>query len=130
MGDRLAAVQESALGRYQQLSPYLPALFFTGGFFFDILTLGRIDNILNIISHGFFLVCTMTLVIMQITEVAPRVNAGVIEKAFFEYQNDAIHFMLGALLNAFVTHDFRCVQHQAKQDNKTQGVSDDSRHKN
>ena len=40
MGDRLAAVQESALNRYQQLSPYLPALFFTGGFFFDLLTPG------------------------------------------------------------------------------------------
>ena len=107
MGNRLAAVQESALNRYQQLSPYLPALFFTGGFFFDILTLGRIDNILNIISHGFFLVCTMALVIMQITEVTPRLNAGTFEKIFFSYQNDAIHFMLGALLNAFVIFYFK-----------------------
>ena len=106
-GKRLAAVQESALGHYRALSPYLPALFFTGGFFFDILTLGRIDNTLNIISHGFFLLCTMTLVIMQITEVAPRQNAGVLVKAFFDYQNEAIHFMLGALLNAFVIFYFK-----------------------
>jgi hypothetical protein len=107
MGERLAAVQESALSRYRQLSPYLPALFFSGGFFFDILTLGRIDNILNIISHGFFLVCSMILVIMQITEITPRQNAGVIEKALFDHQNDAIHFMLGALLNAFVIFYFK-----------------------
>ncbi len=103
----LDTAKEKALGHYKEISPYLPAIFFSGGFVFDMATLGRIDNIMNIISHGAFLFLTMGLLIFQIMEAKPRENANSIVKFFFEYQNDAIHFMLGALLNAFVIFYFK-----------------------
>ena len=103
----LDSVQERVIEQYKHLSPYLPAIFFIGGFFFDIATLGRIDNIMNIVSHGVYLACTMALLILQIIGYHPAPDSGKIKKYFFEYLNDAIHFMLGALLNAFVIFYFK-----------------------
>ena len=103
----LENTKEKALSHYKEISPYLPAAFFSGGFVFDMATLGRIDNIMNIVSHGAFLFLTMALLIFQIMDAKPRENSSSIVKFFFEYQNDAIHFMLGALLNAFVIFYFK-----------------------
>ncbi len=107
MISRLTQVQDATLNRVQEIKPYIPALFFAGGFVFDLFTLGRIDNILNIASHGFFLLLTLALIIMQILEINPPARPGRIAALFFRYQNDAIHFMLGALLNAFVIFYFK-----------------------
>ncbi|MBU0482744.1 MAG: DUF2914 domain-containing protein [Proteobacteria bacterium] len=87
--------------------PYLPALFFAGGFVFDLMTLGRIDNIMNILSHGLFLLLTMGALIAQILEVKAGENAKRFVVLIFTYQHDIIHFMLGALLNAFVIFYFK-----------------------
>jgi hypothetical protein len=107
MMSRLTQVQDAALNQFQEIKPYLPALFFAGGFVFDIFTLGRIDNILNIATHGFFLLLTLALLIMQILEITPPATPGRLVALFFQYRNDAIHFMLGALLNAFVIFYFK-----------------------
>lgn len=100
-------VKETALSHFQELSPYLPAIFFSGGFVFDMATLGRIDNMMNIVSHGGFLFCTLGLLISQIIGAQPGESAGKMSEFFFKYRNDAIHFMLGALLNAFVIFYFK-----------------------
>ena len=103
----LAALQESAKDHVQRIQPYLPAVFFAGGFVFDLFTLGRIDNIFNIISHGIYLALTLLVVILQINEVQPAEDAGALTRFFFKYKNEAAHFMLGALLNAFVIFYFK-----------------------
>ncbi len=90
-----------------QIMPYLPALFFSGGFIFDVLTLGRIDNIMNMVTHSLFLVLTMMTLIIQILEIKPKEGAKRLVTLFFSHQNDIVHFMLGALLNAFVIFYFK-----------------------
>ncbi|MEN8134789.1 MAG: DUF2914 domain-containing protein [Thermodesulfobacteriota bacterium] len=90
-----------------QLRPYLPAFFFCGGFIFDVLTLGRIDNIMNMVSHGLFLLLTMVTLTIQILEIKPKDGAKRIVSLFFDHQNDIVHFMLGALLNAFIIFYFK-----------------------
>jgi hypothetical protein len=91
----------------EQIRSYLPALFFSGGFIFDIVTLGRIDNILNMVSHGLFLLLIMGALVVQFLEITPKVGAKRIVTLFFTYQNDIVHFLLGALLNAFVIFYFK-----------------------
>ncbi|MBU1710276.1 MAG: DUF2914 domain-containing protein [Proteobacteria bacterium] len=92
---------------YKRLLPYLTALFFTSGFFFDVVTLGRIDNILNILSHGAYLLAVIFILRNQIVGAAapPHAHRGIL--LFFEYQNELLHFLLGALLNAFVIFYFK-----------------------
>ncbi len=104
---KIEIIKTAVMSQYQQLSPYMPAMFFSGGFVFDVATLGRIDNIFNILSHGVFLFLTLLLLIMQILEIKPKEDAGKIVKLFFKYQNDGVHFLLGALLNAFVIFYFK-----------------------
>lgn len=91
----------------KQLKAYGPAIFFSGGFFFDVLTLGRIDNILNILSHGLFLLLIMATMTIQFLELKPRDDQRKIIGLYFTYQNDIVHFLLGALLNAFVIFYFK-----------------------
>jgi len=105
--DRFSGLQTSALEFSKTCTPYLPAIFFAAGFVFDILTLGRIDNIFNIASHGAYLLATMFLLSVQIIGVKPGNNPGKIKSLFFDYQNEAVHFLLGALLNAFVIFYFK-----------------------
>ncbi|MBU0486025.1 MAG: DUF2914 domain-containing protein [Proteobacteria bacterium] len=90
-----------------QISRYAPAVFFCGGFVFDVLTLGRIDNILNILSHGLYLLLIMGTLIVQFLEVKPSDEPKWLVGLFFAYQNDIVHFLLGALLNAFVIFYFK-----------------------
>ncbi len=71
------------------------------------MTLGRIDNILNILSHGLFLLLIMASLIVQFLKVTPGKEPKWLVGLFFAYQNDIIHFLLGALLNAFVIFYFK-----------------------
>ncbi|MFC1523924.1 hypothetical protein ACFL6N_03955 [Thermodesulfobacteriota bacterium] len=100
-------ISPALINRYQRLKPYLPALFFVSGFLFDILTIGRIDNIFNIISHGSYLGLILIILRNQILEKTPTPQAGRIVMLIYTYQNEALHFLLGALLNAFIIFYFK-----------------------
>lgn len=96
------------LGRYgESWKGYWPAIFFVGGFIFDIITLGRIDNLLNIASHTLYLLLVLTLLLTQILELEADPGAGRLVSSFFAHRNEAVHFLLGALLNAFVIFFFK-----------------------
>ncbi|MCK4840168.1 MAG: DUF2914 domain-containing protein [Desulfobulbaceae bacterium] len=62
---------------------------------------------MNMVSHGLFLILTMVTLIIQILEIKPKESAKKIVNLFFNHQNDIVHFMLGALLNAFVIFYFK-----------------------
>ncbi len=90
-----------------RIRPYFPALFFVSGFIFDIATLGRIDNVFNILSHGAYLILIFIVLRNQILLSTPRPGASTAELFFFRYQNEILHFLLGALLNAFIIFYFK-----------------------
>jgi len=89
------------------LKPYCPALFFVGGFIFDIFTLGRIDSLLNILTHALYLLIVLIVLLTQILGLEADPGTGRLVGGFFTYRNDAVHFLLGALLNAFVIFYFK-----------------------
>ena len=91
----------------QPLKTYWPAMFFIGGFVFDIFTLGRIDSRINILTHALYLLLVLGVLLTQILGVIAPPGAGRLLKAFFTYRNEAVHFFLGALLNAFVIFYFK-----------------------
>ncbi len=100
-------LKEKITSHYTILNPYLPALFFVSGFLFDILTLGRIDNILTIISHGTYLAFILAILLVILLDMEPPPDAKKFVRLFHEYKNEVLHFLLGALLNAFVIFYFK-----------------------
>ena len=62
---------------------------------------------MNMVSHGLFLLLTVVTLIIQILGLKPQDGAKRIVSLFFNYQNDIVHFMLGALLNAFIIFYFK-----------------------
>jgi len=101
-GAKFTGIRER-IDRYgKPLKPYWPAIFFVGGFVFDILTLGRIDSHINILTHALYLLLALAALLTQILELQPNQSGGRLVTWFFTYRDEGIHFLLGALLNAFV----------------------------
>lgn len=87
---------------------YAPILFFTGGFIFDTLTLGRIDRLydtLVLCSHMTLL--SLTLYLLNLGYDGKWDNTFI--RRYVEYFPLAIQFFFGALSSAFVIYFFRSV---------------------
>lgn len=77
-------------------------LFFVLGFVFDLFTLGRIDDGLNLISQFIYLFLSSFIVIYLGTQLQIRI----VEKVG-PYLNEALHFFLGSLLSAYSIFYFK-----------------------
>jgi len=104
----------SALGRAQarvhawrEAHPVLEhALFFLGGFTFDVAVLDRIDHAATLIQHGTYLALLLVLVLVDQRQALvgdlPGWLAG--RKTWVE---NVTHFLLGTLLNTFCVFYFK-----------------------
>lgn len=94
---------------YQRLqsNPYVPVLFFIGGFIFDILLLDRIDGLLQfvqVIAYTLILSILVRFAVLERGQVwTPK---GFIAK-YWKYNEFLIHFLLGALLNLYSIFYFK-----------------------
>jgi hypothetical protein len=108
----------AAPGALQRLKLYfeqnergVAAVFFTGGFGFDIVTAGSIDSWLTIGQQAFYLLAiTAVLLHMSLAQGAPppelaRLSAP--KRWYYEYRSAAIHFALGALMNLYAIFFFK-----------------------
>lgn len=77
-------------------------LFFLLGFIFDLFTLGRIDDILNLVSQFFYLILSSFIIIYLYTDLSLKF----LKKAE-PYLNEALHFFLGSLLSAYSIFYFK-----------------------
>jgi hypothetical protein len=93
------------LGRIHALRRRHPraesALFFAGGFLFDTLAVGRIDEAFTLLQMAGYLAVLATLMLME-----ERHRAGLFSPPRFlarpwRFAEDAIHFLFGTLLNVF-----------------------------
>lgn len=90
--------------KYEQ---FLPALFFSTGFIFDVMTLGDIDDTSNIIMLSFYMFCCAFLLALEFIDWKPSQNSKSYLHIFSTYQEDIFHFLLGALLSAFTLFYFK-----------------------
>lgn len=86
---------------YQHHEVLVSIIVFAAGFVFDLLTLGRIDDLLNLIQQAIYLGILGTLLLTEI-----RLSIGTFKlspklERFWAYHNLVVHFLFGSLLSAY-----------------------------
>ena len=77
---------------YQRHEAVISIATFVPGFLFDVLTLGRIDDLLNLVQQALYLFVLGALIIIEIRR-----------ETIWAYQDLVVHFLFGSLLSAY-TH--------------------------
>lgn len=95
---------------YQQWEHLAGPLFFVFGFFLDILTLGRIDELINILMLLLYLLVSAFIFFWELkifTFSFLDESPNKIINIFREYRDEIFHFCQGALLSAFTLFYFK-----------------------
>jgi len=90
---------------HEQYKDYIPAAFFTLGFSFDLVTLGEIDDLMNIIIQAIYLIIAGHILYLEFNPLKEIKNKYF--KYYLEYKEDIYHFLLGSLLSAFTIFYFK-----------------------
>ncbi len=84
---------------------------FVGGFFFDIVTLDRIDSWFNIGQQVSYLVLIAVILLQMFFaegKPPPELNAmSTIKRWYYEYRTALVHFLLGSLLSLYTLFFFK-----------------------
>jgi hypothetical protein len=96
---------------FEQNQRAVAAIFFAGGFGFDILTAGSIDSWLTIGQQVLYLLAvTAVLLHMFLAQGAPQPEPAHLRRLprwYYEYRSPVIHFALGALMNLYAIFFFK-----------------------
>src|SRR5688500_10073408 len=91
----------------QFLRDYSNVIFFVGGFLFDAFTLVRIDSVLDLSLQTFYLTgITILLILKERADRGHWTPTGFVQK-IWHFETEAIHFMYGGLLSAYVIFYFK-----------------------
>lgn len=101
MVEQLNQYKNKFLDFYQRHEVLVSIVVFCAGFLLDLFTLGRIDDLLNLVQQAVYLVLLGTLLICEI-----RINIGTLKldekwQKRWEYHNLVVHFLFGSLLSAY-----------------------------
>jgi Protein of unknown function (DUF2914) len=88
-------------------NPYLPVAFFIGGFFVDIIFLDRIDGLLQFCQVVLYTLVLSCLVRFSVMENKKLWQPQGLALKYWEYNEFAIHFLLGSLLNLYSIFYFK-----------------------
>jgi hypothetical protein len=102
---KLKDYMESAKRIHEEHTALVGALFFVGGFLFDILTLGRIDDMTNIIFQAFYLFTSYAILLIVKRENFPNLPTWL--NKILEFREDIFHFFVGGLLSSFTIFYFK-----------------------
>jgi hypothetical protein len=86
---------------YQRHEVLVSVAVFFFGFIFDLLTLGRIDDLLNLIQQAIYLAILGTLLICEIRIRIGSLTLSGRGKKFWGYHDLVVHFLFGSLLSAY-----------------------------
>jgi len=96
---------------YERNESQIAVLSFICGFFFDVVTIERVDSWYTIGQQGIYLALIMTVLMQMFFEQGkpPLELAGLpaIKRWYHEYRSAAIHFFLGTLLNLYTIFFFK-----------------------
>lgn len=99
-------VKARFLAFYQKHEVTVSAAVFFGGFLFDLLTLGRIDDLFNLIQQALYLMILGTLLVCEIKiKLGTLILTGKAAK-FWEYHDLFVHFIFGSLLSVYTIFYF------------------------
>ena len=92
---------------YEKYRDYGPAAFFFAGFFFDVLTLSRIDDILTIAQQAVYLLLICVFVAYELIEqIRPlAIPRGL--QTIWKYRDEIVHFIFGSLLSVYTLFYFK-----------------------
>jgi hypothetical protein len=82
-------------------------LFFVGGFAVDILTLGRVDEVMNFSIFLFYLLTSFFFFCIDFGALKLNFPQGSWQQRILDYQDEIFHFCQGALLSAFTLFYFK-----------------------
>jgi hypothetical protein len=86
---------------YSKYERFLPAASFGAGIVFDLTTLGRIDQMSNIIQIGIYLIVIAGLLYLEAQDQRSAVRPPQFLTKVWRYRVEVTHFFLGSLLSAF-----------------------------
>lgn len=86
---------------YQRHEVLVSIAVFAFGFIFDLLTLGRIDDLFNLIQQAVYLIILGTLLVFEIKLTLGFLTLSEKGKRFWEYHNLVVHFLFGSLLSVY-----------------------------
>lgn len=89
------------LNFYQRHLVLVSILVFCAGFLFDIFTIRRIDDLLNLIQHGIKLILLGTFLLIEIKIATGNLTLSGRGKRFWQYHDLFVHFLFGSLLSAY-----------------------------
>ncbi len=85
---------------------YFPATFFVAGFVFDIVTLGRIDNLFGIVQQAVYLFLIGIILSYRSLEYAGLFHPTGKMSQLWRYNNEILHFVFGSLLSTYTLFYF------------------------
>jgi hypothetical protein len=86
---------------YSKYERFIPAGSFGLGIVFDLLTLGRIDQLSNIIQIGIYLLLIAFLLGVEAVDLKSPITPPTFIKKVWRFRDEVTHFFLGSLLSAF-----------------------------
>lgn len=101
MVQHIIKVKNRFLEFYQHHEVLVSIIVFALGFLFDVLTLGRIDDLLNLVQQAFYLIVLGALLVCEIRIKIGTLTLSQKGQKFWEYHNLIVHFLFGSLLSAY-----------------------------
>lgn len=89
------------LAYYQKHEVTVSAAVFFGGFLFDLFTLGRIDDLFNLIQQALYLMILGTLLVTEIKIKTGTLSLSGKAAKFWQYHDLIVHFLFGSLLSVY-----------------------------
>jgi hypothetical protein len=97
----IPTIKNRTLEFYQRHEVVVSISVFIFGFLFDLLTLGRIDDLLNLVQQTVYLSILGTLLICEIRIKIGSLSLSQRGQKFWEYHDLVVHFLFGSLLSVY-----------------------------
>jgi len=105
-GENITKVRESVTAFHERYGRYKKAAFFVCGFAFDAIMLDRIDNLKSIIQQLVYLLIVLQIIKLKALEQGSAWQPGNWLKRWWHYNDEALNFFLGTLLNFYTLFYF------------------------
>jgi hypothetical protein len=92
---------------YARYEKFVPAASFGAGLLYDIITIGRIDQMANLLQQAAFLLLATGLLALEIADTHAPLQVPAKLAKIWHYRDEATHFLLGSLLSSFTIFFFK-----------------------